>query len=288
MTHAIRFHATGGPEVLRWEEVAVADVAPNEARVRHHAVGLNFIDIYHRTGLYPAPLPSGIGLEAAGVVEAVGSAVSDLKAGDRVAYAGGPLGAYAELRNMPADRLVKLPDAIDFKTGAAMMLQGMTAQYLLHRTCPVQPGDTILIHAAAGGVGLIVCQWAKAMGVTVIGTVGSDEKAALAKAHGCTHTINYNTAVIDTGHQLCQIFTELIHTWVIEEIYSICCIQNRNIFVVYNFYNGICRRNITSFKINNRMSFSIMRGSCVNPSISFRHIIPHVQNVITIYGDGDI
>ena len=191
MTHAIRFHATGGPEVLRWEEVAVADPAPNEARVRHHAVGLNFIDIYHRTGLYPAPLPSGIGLEAAGVVEAVGSAVSDLKAGDRVAYAGGPLGAYAELRNMPADRLVKLPDAIDFKTGAAMMLQGMTAQYLLHRTCPVQAGDTLLIHAAAGGVGLIVCQWARALGVTVIGTVSSDAKAELARAHGCDHTIIY-------------------------------------------------------------------------------------------------
>ena len=191
MTHAIRFHATGGPEVLRWEEVGVADTAPNEARVRHHAVGLNFIDIYHRTGLYPAPLPSGIGLEAAGVVEAVGSAVSDLKPGDRVAYAGGPLGAYAELRNMPADRLVKLPDAIDFKTGAAMMLQGMTAQYLLHRTCPVQAGDTILIHAAAGGVGLIVCQWARALGVTVIGTVSSDAKAALAKAHGCDHAIIY-------------------------------------------------------------------------------------------------
>ena len=191
MTHAIRFHATGGPEVLRWEEVAVADPAPNEARVRHHAVGLNFIDIYHRTGLYPAPLPSGIGLEAAGVVEAVGSAVSDLKAGDRVAYAGGPLGAYAELRNMPADRLVKLPDAIDFKTGAAMMLQGMTAQYLLHRTCPVQAGDTLLIHAAAGGVGLIVSQWARALGVTVNGTVSSDAKAELARAHGCDHTIIY-------------------------------------------------------------------------------------------------
>jgi NADPH2:quinone reductase len=191
MTHAIRFHAPGGPEVLRWEEVGVADTAPNEARVRHHAVGLNYIDIYHRTGAYPAPLPSGIGLEAAGVVEAVGSAVTDLKPGDRVAYAGGPLGAYAELRNMPADRLVKLPDNIDFKTGAAMMLQGMTAQYLLHRTCPVQAGDTILIHAAAGGVGLIVCQWARAMGVTVIGTVGSDEKAALAKAHGCDHAIIY-------------------------------------------------------------------------------------------------
>jgi len=191
MTHAIRFHAPGGPEVLRWEEVAVGDPAPNEARVRHHAVGLNYIDIYHRTGTYPLPMPSGIGLEGAGVVEAVGSAVTDLKAGDRVAYAGGPIGAYAELRNIPADRLVKLPDAIDFKTGAAMMLQGMTAQYLLRRTCKVEPGDTILIHAAAGGVGLIVCQWARALGVTVIGTVSSDEKAALAKAHGCDHTIIY-------------------------------------------------------------------------------------------------
>ncbi len=191
MTHAIRFHAPGGPEVLRWEEVAVGDPAPNEARVRHHAVGLNYIDIYHRTGSYPLPMPSGIGLEGAGVVEAVGSAVTDLKVGDRVAYAGGPIGAYAEVRNIPADRLVKLPDAIDFKTGAAMMLQGMTAQYLLRRTCKVEPGDTILIHAAAGGVGLIVCQWARALGVTVIGTVSSDEKAALAKAHGCDHTIIY-------------------------------------------------------------------------------------------------
>ena len=191
MTHAIRFHAPGGPEVLRWEEVGVGDTAPNEARVRHHAVGLNYIDIYHRTGAYPLPMPSGIGLEGAGVVEAVGSAVTDLKIGDRVAYAGGPVGAYAEVRNIPADRLVKLPDAIDFKTGAAMMLQGMTAQYLLRRTCKVEPGDTILIHAAAGGVGLIVCQWARALGVTVIGTVGSDEKAALAKAHGCDHTIVY-------------------------------------------------------------------------------------------------
>jgi NADPH2:quinone reductase len=194
MTHAIRFHAPGGPEVLRWEEVAVADVAPNEARVRHHAVGLNFIDIYHRTGAYPLPLPSGIGLEAAGVVEAVGSAVSaatGIRAGDRVAYAGGPVGAYAEVRNIAADRLVTLPEAIDFKTGAAMMLQGMTAQYLLRRTCPIQAGDTILIHAAAGGVGLIVCQWARALGATVIGTVSSDEKAALAKAHGCDHAIIY-------------------------------------------------------------------------------------------------
>ena len=191
MTHAIRFHQTGGPDVLRWEEIAVPAPAAGEVTVRHAAVGLNFIDIYHRSGLYPLPLPSGIGLEGAGVVEAVGSGVTDLKPGDRVAYAGGPPGAYAEVHNIPADRLVKLPDSIDFKTAAAMMLQGMTAQYLLRRTYRVQPGDTILIQAAAGGVGLIVCQWAKALGATVIGTVGSDAKAALARAHGCDHPIVY-------------------------------------------------------------------------------------------------
>ena len=191
MSHAIRIYETGGPEVMRWEEVSLGETAPNEVRVRHAAVGLNFIDIYHRSGLYPLPLPSGLGLEGAGVVEAVGSGVTDLKPGDRVAYAGGPPGAYAEVRNMPADRLVKLPDAMDFKTAAAMMLQGMTAQYLLRRTYRVQPGDTILIQAAAGGVGLIVCQWAKALGATVIGTVSSDAKAALAKAHGCDHPIIY-------------------------------------------------------------------------------------------------
>ncbi|MFA7605388.1 MAG: quinone oxidoreductase [Rhodocyclaceae bacterium] len=191
MTHAIRFHQTGGPEVLQWETVVLPEPAPGEVRVRHHAVGLNFIDTYHRTGLYPVALPSGIGLEAAGVVEAVGDGVTDLAPGDRVAYAGGPLGAYAEVRNMPADRLVRLPESISFEQGAAMMLQGMTAQYLLRRTYRVQPGDAVLIHAAAGGVGLLVCQWARALGATVIGTVGSDEKAALARANGCDHAIVY-------------------------------------------------------------------------------------------------
>jgi NADPH2:quinone reductase len=191
MTHVIRFHQTGGPEVLRWEEVALPAPGVGEARIRHLAVGLNFVDIYHRSGLYPLPLPSGIGLEGAGIVEAVGEGVADVKVGDRVAYAGGLPGAYAEARNIAADRLVALPDGLDFKTAAAMMLQGMTAQYLLRRTYRVQPGDTILIHAAAGGVGLIVCQWAKALGATVIGTVGSDEKATLARAHGCDHAIVY-------------------------------------------------------------------------------------------------
>ncbi len=193
MPHAIRIHLTGGPEVLRWEAVDVPVPAAGEATVRHQAVGLNFIDTYHRTGLYPLPLPSGLGLEGAGVVEAVGEGVSEVKVGDRVAYAGGPIGAYAEVRNIPAHRLLKLPDSIDCKTAAAMMLQGLTAAYLLRRTYRVQPGDAVLIHAAAGGVGLIACQWAKALGATVIGTVGSAAKAELAKAHGCDHVINYTT-----------------------------------------------------------------------------------------------
>jgi NADPH:quinone reductase len=191
MPMAIRIHQTGGPEVLRWEEVAVGDPAPGEARVRHAAVGLNYIDTYHRSGLYPLALPSGLGMEGAGVVEAVGAGVANVQPGDRVAYAGGPLGAYSEVRCMPADRLLKLPDGLDFHTGAAMMLQGLTSAYLLRRTYRVQPGDAVLIHAAAGGVGLIACQWAKALGATVIGTVSSEAKAALAKAHGCDHIIFY-------------------------------------------------------------------------------------------------
>jgi NADPH2:quinone reductase len=191
MTHAIRFHKAGGPEVLVWEEVQVGKPGPGEARIRHTAVGLNFIDIYHRTGLYPLPMPSGLGGEGAGVVEEVGAGVTDLKPGDRVAYGNAPLGAYSEARLIPADRLLKVPDGIDDKTAAAMMLKGLTAQYLIRQTYRVKAGDTILLHAAAGGVGLILSQWATHLGATVIGTVGSDEKAKLAKAHGCAHTINY-------------------------------------------------------------------------------------------------
>ncbi|MGO1119535.1 quinone oxidoreductase family protein [Rhodovibrionaceae bacterium A322] len=194
MTHAIRFHETGGPEVLKWEEVQVGDPGPKEVRLSHGAVGLNFIDVYHRSGLYPTTdRPSPIGMEAAGTVVAVGSEVTDLKEGDRVAYATPPLGAYAEERLIDADLVVKIPDAISDETAAAMMLQGMTVQYLIRRTYRVKQGETVLFHAAAGGVGLIACQWLKALGVTTIGTVGSDEKAALAKAHGCTHTVNYNS-----------------------------------------------------------------------------------------------
>jgi NADPH2:quinone reductase len=191
MPKAIRIHQNGGAEVMKWEDVEVAAPGPGEARIKHHAVGLNYLDVYQRSGLYKLPMPTGLGQEGAGVVEAVGSGVADLKAGDRVAYAGGPPGAYSQVRNMPADRLVKLPDGLSFEQGASMMLKGMTAQYLLKRTYKVQPGQTILFHAAAGGVGLIASQWAKALGVTVIGTVGSDDKAALAKEHGCAHVIVY-------------------------------------------------------------------------------------------------
>lgn len=191
MPHAIRIHETGGPEVMRWEEVDVGDPGPGQVRLRQTAIGLNYIDTYHRTGLYPIELPCILGMEAAGEVDAIGQGVDGLAVGDRVAYASPPLGAYAETRLMPADRVVKLPDAIDDRQAAAMMLQGMTAQYLLGETYRVQAGDTVLIHAAAGGVGLIACQWAKALGATVIGTVGSPEKAELAKAHGCDHPINY-------------------------------------------------------------------------------------------------
>lgn len=193
MTKMIQMRQTGGPEVMEYVDVDLPAPQANEVRVRHVACGLNFIDVYFRTGLYPQPLPAGLGMEAAGVVEQVGAEVKHVKVGDRVAYAGRPNGAYAEARVMPADNLVRLPEGISFETAAASMLQGLTVQYLLNRVFPLKGGETILFHAAAGGVGLIACQWARAMGVNMIGTVGSDEKAALAKAHGCAHVINYNT-----------------------------------------------------------------------------------------------
>ena len=193
MTKAIRIHETGGPDVLRWETVAVGSPKKGEARLRQTAVGLNYIDTYQRTGLYPlGQLPQIIGLEGAGVVDAVGAGVTRPKVGHRVAYAGGPPGAYAEKRIIPAHRLIKIPDSIGDEQAAAMMLQGMTARYLLRRTYDVRAGDTILVHAAAGGVGLILCQWASHLGATVIGTVGTDEKAELARANGCDHPIVYS------------------------------------------------------------------------------------------------
>jgi NADPH2:quinone reductase len=206
MPKAVRIHETGGPEVLVWEEVEVGEPGPGEARIRHTAVGLNFIDVYHRRGLYPLDgLPAVIGMEGAGVVEAVGPGVTEVAAGDRVAYASPPPGAYAQARLMPADRLVVLPQSIAERTAAAMMLKGMTAQYLLRRTHRVRAGETVLIHAAAGGMGLLLAQWAKHLGARVIGTVGSDEKVACALARGCDHVIVYTAqdfaaAVMDMTH----------------------------------------------------------------------------------------
>ena len=242
MTKAVRFHKTGGPEVLMYEDVQVGDPAPDEVRVRNTAIGLNFIDTYHRSGLYPLPLPSGLGLEACAVVEACGKEVTWVKPGDRVGYAGGAPGAYAEVRNIKGDRLVKVPDGIDDKTVAAMMLKGLTVWYLIRRTYRVEKGETVLFHAAAGGVGLIACQWLKALGVTVIGTVGSDEKAKVAKAHGCDHTIVY------TRENFVQRVAEITNGKKVPVVYdsvgkdtfmgSLDCLQPRGLLAVFGNGSG--------------------------------------------------
>lgn len=242
MAKAIRINRTGGPEVMEYVDVEVGEPGPGEARVRQHAIGINFIDVYFRTGLYPQPLPSGLGKEGAGVVEAVGEGVTEVRVGDRVAYAGGPNGAYAEARNMPAATLVRLPDAISFETAAAMMLQGLTVQYLFNRTTQLRRGDTILFHAAAGGVGLIACQWARAMGVNMIGTVGSDAKADLARAHGCTHVINYNTedfvkrvAEITNGEKVSVVYDSIGKDTFIG---SLDCLKPRGLMVSFGNASG--------------------------------------------------
>ncbi|MGW5152420.1 quinone oxidoreductase family protein [Rhodococcus koreensis] len=191
MAQAVRFYEHGAPEVMRWESVEVGEPGPHGVRIRHEAVGLNFADTYFRTGLYPAELPAGMGVEGAGVVEAVGTGVTHVQVGDRVTYTGSPLGAYSTERVMPAAPLIPLPSAIGFDTAAAMTMRGLTSAYLLRRIAPLKAGDTVLLHAAAGGVGLIFTQWAKLLGVNVIGTVSTDEKAAIARAHGCEHVIVY-------------------------------------------------------------------------------------------------
>jgi len=243
MSHAIRFHKTGGPEVLQWEDVSLPQPAAGECLVRHKAVGLNYIDTYHRTGLYPVPLPSGIGLEAAGVVEAVGTGVSEFKAGDRVAYCNGPLGAYSELKIHPAERLVKIPEGISFEQAASMMLQGLTAQYLLRRLHLVpKAGDTILWQAAAGGVGLIACQYARALGINLIGTVSSEEKAKLAREHGAAHTIIYTkedfVARVNeiTGGKKCPVVYDSVGKDTF--LKSLDCLQPRGLLALFGNASG--------------------------------------------------
>lgn len=243
MAKRIQFSRTGGSEVLELVDVTPADPAPGEVRVRNEAVGLNFIDIYFRTGLYPAPgLPSGLGTEGAGVVDAVGEGVSHLKEGDRVAYAQGPLGAYAEYHVLPAGKVVVLPDAIDFDTAAASMLKGLTVQYLLRQTRPLEGGETILWHAAAGGVGSIACQWARALGVKLIGTVSSPEKAELAKANGAWETIDYTREdVVErvrelTDGEMCDVVYDSVgkDTW----ITSLDCLKPRSLMVSFGNASG--------------------------------------------------
>jgi NADPH2:quinone reductase len=242
MVHAIRIHEYGGPDVMRWEAVDVAPPAAGEVRIKNHAVGLNYIDVYHRTGVYPiGALPAVIGMEGAGEVLALGPGVTEFKVGDRVAYAN-PIGAYAEERNIPIARLVPLPDAIPYKTAAAMMLQGMTVRYLFKDTYKVGPGTVMLFHAAAGGVGLIACQWARALGATMIGTVSSDEKAALAIARGCTHVINYKTEnfverVKDiTGGTGCDVVYDSIGHDTFPA--SLDCIKTRGLWVTFGNASG--------------------------------------------------
>ncbi len=242
MTKAIIFRETGGPSVMTWEDVEVGKPGTGEVRIHHTAVGLNYIDTYFRSGLYPSPLPASPGMEAAGIIEEIGDGVSGFSVGDRVAYAGRPIGAYSEERVMPADILIKIPDIIDDQTAAAMMLQGMTVEYLLQRTFHVKPGDTILFHAAAGGVGLLACQWAKHIGATVIGTVGSEEKAALAREHGCDHVINYRSEDfvarvkdITSGNGV-----PVVYDGVGKDTFegSLDCLQSRGLMVSYGNASG--------------------------------------------------
>jgi NADPH:quinone reductase len=242
MAKVVRIHETGGPEVLRWEDVEVGEPGEGQARVRHTAVGVNFIDTYYRSGLYPLPLPSGLGSEAAGVVEAISPGVTGVRPGDRVAYAGGPPGSYAEARLLPASNLVPTPEGVTDQTAAAVMLKGMTAQYLIRRTYPVKAGETVLFHAAAGGVGLIACQWLKALGATVIGTVGSDEKATVARAHGCEHVI------ISTREDVARRVREITGGAGVPVVYdsvgkdtflsSLDCLQPRGLMVSYGNSSG--------------------------------------------------
>jgi NADPH2:quinone reductase len=239
---AIKMMQVGGPEVLQWVDIEVAAPGPDEVRVVHEAIGLNFIDVYFRKGVYPQPLPGLLGMEAAGVIESVGSNVKHVKVGDRVAYAGKPAGAYSQVRVMPAEIVVKLPDAISFEMGAAMMLQGLTVNYLLTDSYKVQAGDTVLFHAAAGGVGLIAMQWLKLLGATVIGTVGSEEKAALAKSYGCDHTILYTkedfvarTRELTNGKGVNVVYDSIGKDTFMQ---SLDCIKPRGMMVTYGNASG--------------------------------------------------
>ncbi len=290
MAKAIRFLKQGGPEVLQWEEVAVGDPGPGEVRIRQHAVGLNFVDVYQRSGMYPMPVPSAIGTEGAGVIEAVGSGVTSLKAGERAAYAGGPLGAYSEVRVMPAERVLKLPEDISFDTAAAMMLKGLTAQYLLRQIYKVGPGDTILFHAAAGGVGMIACQWAKSLGASVIGTVGSDDKAALARAHGCDHSIVYTrenfverVKEITGGAGVPVVYDSVGRDTVMQ---SLECLRRRGILV--NFGNASGPVPPLDLRQLARGSLSVIRPAMIDFTVTRADLESAARDLFGAVGSGKV
>jgi len=292
MTHAIRIHQHGGPEVLQLEELELTAPAPDEVRLQHNAIGLNFIDVYVRTGLYPVPeLPCGIGFEGAGVIEALGENVNDLEIGDRVAYAGGPLGAYAASRNIPASNLVKLPDNISDSQAAAMMLQGLTAHYLMRQIYRVKAGDTILMHAAAGGVGLILCQWAKSLGVEVIGTVGNEQKAALAKENGCAHTILYNqenfaerVRDITDGKGVPVVFDSVGQATFMD---SLDCLQKRGLMVSYGNATGPVT-NVQLGILAKKGSLFVTRPLLWDYMDSHEKLISCAQELFEVVSDGRV
>ena len=291
MSHAIRIHAAGSADVLRWEQVDVAAPSAGEVRLKQTAVGLNYIDIYHRSGLYPLPMPSGIGLEAAAVVDAVGDGVTDFQAGDRVAYAAPPIGAYAEERLMPADRLVKLPATIDDNTAAAMMLQGMTTQYLLRSTYRVKAGDTILFHAAAGGVGLIACQWAKHLGATVIGTVGSEAKAELVRAHGCDHTIIYTQEnFVDRVKEITDgVGVAVVYDSVGKDTWdgSLDCLQRMGMMVSFGNASGAVDP-IAPGILSQKGSLFLTRPTLMDYTAKREDLLASAQDLFDVVGNGAV
>ncbi len=291
MTKAIQITETGGPEVMRLVDVDVAGPGPGEIQLRQTAIGLNYIDTYHRSGLYPLPLPAGIGMEAAGVVEAVGQGVKGFKPGDRVAYGVGPRGAYAERRNIPAGRAVKLPKAIGDETAAGMMLKGLTVRMLLRAVYKVKRGDTVLFHAAAGGVGVLFTQWAKALGVKVIGTVGSDDKIAIAKAHGCVHVINYRSE--DVVARVKEITggagVPVVYDGVGQSTFmtSLDCLKPRGLMVVFGNASGP----VKSFNLGllaSRGSLYLTRPTVMTYTADDKELAESAKDVIEIVKSGKL
>jgi NADPH2:quinone reductase len=286
MPKAIRVHETGGPEVLRWDEVEVGRPGPGEVLLRQTVVGLNFIDTYHRTGLYPLPsLPAIVGMEGAGVVEEVGPDVTQIKVGSRVAYAGMPLGAYAEVRLMPAERLVSLPDNISDNQAAGMMLKGLTAQYLVRATYPVKSGETVLVHAAAGGVGLILCQWAKHLGATVIGTVSTGEKAALVRSHGCDHPILYTREnVVERVEELTDgKGVPVVYDSVGKDTFfaSLGCLRPRGLMVTYGNSSGAVPP-ISLLELSKRGSLYVTRPTLMNYTASREELLANAAELFDV------